>query len=171
MKEGEVGKEQNPFEEVPALRRFVSSRERSSGEVSLYLRRKGMTSSDQVAGALETLKTLGFVDDRRFAENRAHYRFEHGFGPVYVREELLRLRIDRSIVDEVLAAREESHLEEAFAAAEKRLPRVLQEIDASMRLTQYLLRRGFTRDQAQKALHRLREKYPHWGRRRSPDED
>ncbi len=161
----------NPFDEVPALRRFVSSRERSSGEVSLYLRRKGMTSADKVAGALETLKALGLVDDRRFAENRAQYRFLHGFGPVYVREELLRLRIERGIVDEVLGAHEESHLEQAVEAAEKRLPRVMQETDAAMRLTQYLLRRGFHRDQCQKAIQRLREKYPHWGRRSTVDDD
>lgn len=167
----EMSEKTNPFDEVPALRRFVSSRERSSGEVTLYLRRKGMTSAEKLSAALGTLTELGLVNDRRFAENRAHYRFEHGFGPVYVREELLRLRIERGIVEDVLSAHEETHLEQALAAAEGRLPRIIRESDASARLIQYLLRRGFTRDQSEKAIRRLREKYPHWGRRNSGEDE
>ncbi|MBI3394526.1 MAG: RecX family transcriptional regulator [Spirochaetia bacterium] len=154
------------FEEIPSIKKYVSSRERCASEIKLYLHRKGVTDSGVQDDVIKKLQELGLLDDRRFAKNRAAYRYSSGYGPMHVRSELSRLRIARDIVDEASRVTDDAEiLENAFHVATERLPALMKHEDSNRRIRQYLMSRGFTSTHVEKVVNLLRERYPHWGRR------
>jgi regulatory protein len=143
--------------------RFLEARHRSVAEVRRKLTRLGYR-ADLVAGAVERLGELGYLDDDAFARSwvesrdRARPRGEHA-----LRRELGQKGVDRTLVDAVLDdRREDSRLvtrdDEAprspdEAAAErllvKKLPALRREPDPRRRLQRaygLLARNGFAPD-------------------------
>jgi regulatory protein len=144
--------------------RFLEARPRSVAEVRRKLTRLGYQ-PELVAGAVERLAELGFLDDEAFARawvesrDRAKPRGEHA-----LRRELGLKGVDRSIVDAVLGDRRDDAMAAATgsdepstspdeAAAERLLRRklapVMRETDPRRRLQRaygLLARNGFGPD-------------------------
>lgn len=136
--------------------RFIEYRPRSSGELMCRLERWGY-SEEESRRLVEHLAERGILDDRQFARQFADELMEKGFGQRRVRLELARKRLDRELIDEVLA--QYPHSEEpdrALVVAEARLARITQRgPETRKKLADYLLRRGFSRSEAQSACRRL----------------
>lgn len=73
---------------VRAGLRLLAARSRSRHELRLTLQRRGFTTGQQNA-ALAKLESLGYLDDARFARQRAATLLSNGFGPRAVLSRLL----------------------------------------------------------------------------------
>jgi regulatory protein len=73
---------------VRAALKLLAARSRSRHELRLALRRRGFTTGEQNA-ALSRLDSLGYLDDARFARQRAVTLLSSGFGPRAVLSRLL----------------------------------------------------------------------------------
>lgn len=150
----------DPAEVLDAAARFLEVRPRSVGEVRHKLLGLGYRET-LVEATLERLTTLGYLDDASFARawvesrDRARPRGEYA-----LRRELALKSVDRALVDEVLAARQEaatmaggagSGVDEAAAERllRKKLPAILREPDRrrqQSRAYALLARAGFGPD-------------------------
>ena len=145
--------------------RLLTRRSRSEAELTAALRRKGFA-DDVVAGALERGRRLGYLDDRRFALERARALMaggravgsrllaelrRHGVAEETAREALTAIgaEIDEEQVLEGLVYRRFPRFR--FAAAPDGERR---------RVVNYLLRRGFPLAQILEFLQRERQTAP-----------
>lgn len=155
---------EDPAQVLEAGARFLEARPRSVAEVRRKLTRLGYR-PELVAGAVERLADLGFLDDEAFARtwvesrDRAKPRGEHA-----LRRELGLKGVDKALVDVVLddrrddastaaASWDEVPVSADEAAAErlleKKLPSILREADPrkrSQRAYALLARNGFGPD-------------------------
>ena len=122
----------DPAQVLEAGARYLEARQRSVAEVRRKLAGLGYR-PDLVAGAIERLGELGYLDDDAFARawvesrDRARPRGERA-----LRDELRLKGIDRSIVDQVLDERREVNGEGAAPdreAAERLLARNARALD------------------------------------------
>jgi regulatory protein len=148
-------------EVLDAAARFLEARPRSVAEVRRKLTTQGYRTA-LVDAVLERLTELGYLDDEAFAmawvesRDRARPRGEHA-----LRRELHLKGVDRTMVDEVLAGRRETHggsvgpepPDPDAAAAErllrKRLSSIEREVDPRRRRQRayaLLARNGFAPD-------------------------
>lgn len=155
------GEEERSAARVRALR-FLETRERSRAEVSERLRRFGY--ADPLLGeTLAWLLSLGYLDDRRFAEwfVRAHAR--SAWGPRRFREELRRKGVTKAIIEETLASLEatggeaETELDALADLVGRRFGRELarDRERAERRISGYLTRRGHDWESIRRVLARL----------------
>ncbi len=129
--------------------RFLSYRDRSSGEVIRYLRQKKIAGREGEAEIVAHLTDLGLLDDARFARNRARYRARNGHGPAYIRADLMKSGIPRELIDSSIAdLTEEEILEGGVSVARPRW----KGDESRESLLAYLLRRGYTHSQAKKVV-------------------
>ena len=150
---------------LPRLNRFLSTRERASSEIRDYLRRKKMGGPELAEAAIVRLREMGLQDDLRFARNRAEYRREKAYGPLYIRNELNMLRVDSGITKQVLAEQNrEDYLGPALERAERKLSAYIREPEAELKIRRMLASRGYESALAQEVVRALKEKFPHWGR-------
>lgn len=148
---------------VPAYQRALGllvRREHSATELKRKLRGKGVE-VDELDAALETLQRQGFQDDRRYAEALVRSRAVAGQGPVRIRAELRVNGVPAADVDAAFEAAEAEGLDWADIAARvaaRFLPalrgagRGAEAIKLRHRALGFLLRRGFSQDQARQAL-------------------
>ncbi|MCR9143082.1 MAG: RecX family transcriptional regulator [bacterium] len=140
---------------LPAMNRFLASRERSSGEVIEQLKRKSLCFEEDYDLVLEILSEDGLLDDRRFVRNRAEHRLDGGYGPAYIRNDLMKYSVPREILQEVLAEFDESdYLEAAMVAVQKKERAALAKDDPERTMRSALQYRGFTYQQTEKAIRR-----------------
>jgi SOS response regulatory protein OraA/RecX len=103
----------DPEAVLAAAARLLESRHRTVHEVRDHLTRAGYRDG-LVAGAIERLEALGYLDDEEFARawvasrDRAHPRGERA-----LRQELARKGVARETVDAILAERAEAAAEQA----------------------------------------------------------
>jgi len=122
---------------------LLSYRPRSEAEIRERLTERY---DPETAGeVLERLRRSGLVDDREFARYWVQNRLEHNpRGAVALRQELYQKGVDESAIEEALAEYDE---EEAAARAAEMARRKLRGLPPDVfrrRLTDYLLRRGFS---------------------------
>ena len=129
--------------------RALARRDHSEAELRRKLRDKGFPAGG-VDGAIDRLKVLGYLDDRRFAGRWADSAIRNGraFGP-RLRMELLRRGVAESVVADVLAELTGEHGEPETVAA--LLTRKFAGFDPKCaddrekrRVIGYLQRRGFS---------------------------
>lgn len=147
---------------VPAYQRALGllvRREHSATELKRKLRGKGVE-VNELDSALETLQRQGFQDDRRYAEALVRSRALAGQGPVRIRAELRMNGVPAADVDAAFEAAEGGGVVWAevagrvamrFAAA-LRTARGPEGLKQRHRAIAFLLRRGFSQDQARQAL-------------------
>lgn len=152
-----------PREPVPAYQRglgLLVRREHSATELKRKLRGKGVE-ADELDAALEALQRQGFQDDRRYAEALIRSRALAGQGPVRIRAELRMNGVPSADADAAFEAAEAGGLDwEAVAArvAARFLPALgaagpgPEAIKQRHRAVGFLLRRGFSQEQARHAL-------------------
>lgn len=148
---------------VPAYQRALGllvRREHSATELKRKLRGKGVE-TDELDAAVETLQRQGFQDDRRYAEAVVRSRALAGQGPVRIRAELRVNGVPAADIDAAFGAAEAEGLDWAEAAtrvASRFLPalreagRGAEVIKLRHKALGFLLRRGFSQQQARQAL-------------------
>lgn len=135
--------------------RFLAVRPRSEHEVRQSLRQKEVP-PPVIDHALESLRALGYVDDRAFAEFWASDRRQ--FKPLSARAlryELRQKGVSAEIIDDVL--REQDDSEEAYRAAQSQVRRVKNtgRRELQQKLMMFLARRGFSPRVSRDAVARL----------------
>ncbi len=130
--------------------RYLSYRDRSERELTLYLEKKGHDPAI-IEKTLQDLANLNYVNDQRFALEWSRYRIEvKKFGKERVRHELFAKGIASPIIETTLDTLYNTNLEQelALACASKKLASLdgLEPEKKTRRLAQYLQRRGFSAD-------------------------
>lgn len=139
---------------------YLAHRDRTVQEVRRRLQRRGFDEA-VITDTVERLQELGYLDDAAYARTYVQGRFRNrGYGPVRIRSELLRRGVARDLAEEAVQAlvEEEDLLEEARRHARKRWPRLAREPDPYKRrqkLSNYLLRRGFSYDTVRRVVDEL----------------
>ena len=138
-----------------AAARLASGRMMSRKELAERLDRKGIA-PDTAAEAVDWLESLGAVDDAAYAEAVARHYAAGGYGPGRVRQELQKRGIPRELWDSALA-----QLPDSAAAIDKFLQSKLKgrtpDRTTLKKLSDALLRRGFSWNDIRPALNRLGE--------------
>ncbi len=142
---------------VDAAARLLSLRPRSISEVRQNLTRKGIA-APVISEAIERLTTMGYLDDRAFAEFWVKER--NASKPISARAlryELRQKGVANGIIDDVLDVQDESEI--AVEAARKHLRRVrgLSRSEARQKMTAQLARRGFSPSTAREAIRQVFE--------------
>ena len=137
---------------------------RTEQEVRQKLVRSGF--DDVVAeDTVARLRELGYLDDAAYARSYVQARFRNrGYGPGRLRTDLQRRGVTTRHIDAVLdeLVEEEDMLEAALGHAEKRWPRLATETDAYKRrkkLSEYLVRPGFSYEIARHVIEDLERRY------------
>lgn len=122
------------------LLNLFSYRMRSKWEVLDYLRRHDVT-PEQASSLVSRLKELGYIDDQKFAQLWVESRRMAKHSSIRkLRTELATKRIDRSIIDNVLATEEFDELDALRLLIQKKRARYPDDL----KLMQYLARQGFS---------------------------
>jgi regulatory protein len=132
--------------------RFIGVRPRSTREVVDYLRRKGFEGGEADV-AVERLESSGLLNDRVFAESWVTNR--NALRPRSRRmlaQELLAKGVASDVVQPVLDAMMGQDDEARVAAQVVRKKRKLPGYQDERKLTEYLLRQGFSYEAIKKAL-------------------
>lgn len=122
--------------------RLIARRSRSEGEIASTLAELGH-SKTLLRGVLGRLRSLGYIDDRKFATECAERWTERGFGSLRIEEQLRRHGVDESIIAAVMPedrderARAREVLAEHFGAAASSDRRTMA------RAARFLAGRGF----------------------------
>lgn len=131
--------------------RWLARREYSVHELEGRLVGKGYA-RDQVAAALETLKSQGLVSDSRFAESLVRNRVERGYGPVKIVLELRAKGVEDALIEEVLDDDDERWVERLRTVWEKRFGNPPADYQEWARQARGLQSRGFTADQVRRVI-------------------
>ena len=138
-----------------AAARLASGRMMSRKELAERLGRKGIA-PDTAVEAVDWLESLGAVDDAAYAGAVARHYAAGGYGPGRVRQELQKRGIPRELWDSALA-----QLPDSAAAIDKFLQSKLKgrtpDRTTLKKLSDALLRRGFSWNDIRPALNRLGE--------------
>lgn len=141
--------------------RFLSYRPRSEKEIYDYLKKKSSNSpnltEEIINKIIEKLKEYRFIDDSAFAKFWVEQRTKFKSKPIRVIEyELKQKGIDKILTEEILSSfdRTDLDLENARKLAERKLDfyRGLDVRKRKEKVTNYLLRRGFSFEIVRKAL-------------------
>ena len=134
--------------------RMFAGKARTEKQVRERLLQKGIP-PEVTETVIRELLALGYVDDRKFAQNYITWRLERKpLGPYRLRSALLAAGVDRKLADEELAAVFTPELEEELAVrCLSRLPTV-KESDGR-KLLGSLLNRGFSLRAAKHACKKL----------------
>lgn len=136
---------------------LLSRRDHSERELFRKLREKGADPSE-LPELLEQLRSWGYLDDRRFAENFVRYRAGKAWGKKRYSQELLQRGVRAGIVEEVL----NSSPELSDRALDEKLSNLVErELDRGRspeKITASMLRRGFHAAQVREAVRRRQER-------------
>jgi len=116
--------------------RAVARREHSRASLDARLERSGIRPSER-AEAVDAASRAGLVDDRRFAEARAHQLAARGAGDLLVLDELERNGVDDATARAVLAMLEPESV---------RASRIVADRGTSARTLRYLASRGYSEE-------------------------
>ncbi|MFA5146373.1 MAG: regulatory protein RecX [Candidatus Omnitrophota bacterium] len=139
--------------------RLLRVRPRSEAELRGRLKEKGYDGVT-IDGAVEDLRTKGYVDDEKFArfwvESRMHL---NPVGDVVLKHELRRKGISDAVIDAALETKAKAYneYEIALSMARDRFER-LKKLDrrkATKRLYDFMLRRGFAYETVRRVIEEL----------------
>jgi regulatory protein len=135
------------LEREAAIERAVGAlarRDHSAAELGAKLARAGVSERAQ-AEAVETLERVGYVDDGRFARDRAVRLAERGYGDDWIRSDLEARGVAPGAAEAALAALEPE---------EERAARTASNVGDAVRRARLLARRGFSEDAIERILAR-----------------
>jgi regulatory protein len=114
--------------------RALARHDHSAAELGAKLERAGISEAAQ-ADAVETLERIGYVDDGRFARDRAVRLAERGYGDEWIRADLEARGVAPEAADAALAALEPE---------DERAERAAAKAGDAVRSARLLARRGFS---------------------------
>jgi len=97
-----IKQENEYFEVKKSALRFLSVRSHSSQELYRKLLKKKF-SSEIIEKVLSDLLSLGYLNDRKFAEQYFNELVGKFFGPLKIKNEMIKRGIAKEIIDEVLS--------------------------------------------------------------------
>jgi regulatory protein len=124
--------------------RALARRDHSAAELEAKLERAGISEAAQ-ADAVETLERIGYVDDGRFARDRAVRLAERGYGDEWIRADLDARGVAPEAADAALAVLEPE---------DERAERAASTAGDAVRGARLLARRGFSDDAIEHVLAR-----------------
>jgi regulatory protein len=138
---------------------FLARREYSACELGRRLGRKYPNLSQAtVSAVVAQLTEDGLQSDRRFSESRIRSRLGKGYGPVYIRQDLVARGIDPAsaaqMLNEIVADEDIDWLAHARQLVERRHPHAADDRHSWQRAARYLQNRGFPSDIIARALGR-----------------
>ena len=132
----------------------VGKRAMSRYELEKKLREKG-ASEAEARYAAEWLEAIGAIDDRDYGALLVRHYGQMGYGPARIREKLREKGVPRDLWDEAMGDAPENEGQiDAFLAARLRGRETVDERE-KRRLTNALLRRGFSWGDVRAAWNRL----------------
>lgn len=134
---------------------MISARPLSKQELHKRLVQKGSVEED-AAAAVEWLEDLGAVNDEEYVAALVRHYSARGYGPLRIREELRRRGVPRELWDNALEERSDSS-EALDALIQKKCKGDLNDPKERKRMTDALLRRGFSWSEVKAALGRYTE--------------
>ena len=138
-----------------AAANIIGSRALSKKELTRRLVKKGNEEADAQAAA-DWLEDIGAVDDAAYAAGLVRHYGEKGYGPARVREELRRRGVDRDLWDEAMEEMPDP-AEILGRLIEKKCGGELSDRKEIKRVSDSLMRRGFTWSDVRDALRRYTE--------------
>ena len=120
----------------------LSRRDRSAAGLEAYLGARKIAAADR-AQAVETLERLGYVDDARFAADRAAQLARRGFGDEGIRCRLEEERLGSEQIDAALAA---------LAPEAERARALTAGGDVTPKLARHLAGKGFSAEAIEAVL-------------------
>lgn len=136
---------------------YLNRRERTEAEIRARLGNAGCAEGE-IEDAIGELRTLGQIDDPRYARLFAQDRRElDGWGQERIARKLRELGIEREAILEALAGEPAAELERAVEVLERRFPDRLGELeDARVRDRAFgvLVRKGYQSEVAADAVRR-----------------
>ncbi len=133
--------------------RMLGARAMSRRELMDKLLEKGETPED-AAEAADYLEAVGYLNDAQYAASLVRHYSGRGYGPGRVRQELYRRGVPRELWEEALGELPED-TDTLDALIERRLRGREADEKELKRLTDMLLRRGFSWSDIKAALHRF----------------
>ena len=137
--------------------RSLAARARSEAELRAKLADRGVE-AEAIDQVIAGLMAEGLIDDRQLAADLAQNLQEtKKMGPVAVRQALMKRRISRVIIDEVVAGLDAVEIDTLEELARSRM-RVLEGLDRDVqvrRLVGYLARRGYQGSDVYQAIDRV----------------
>jgi regulatory protein len=141
----------SPLDPLEIAYRYIGARERTVADVEAELARAGVPPM-RVVEAVEELRTLGYLDDGRYARLfAADKRLFEQWGSERIARELVRRGIDDELIAAALAG-DVTELERAVALIERRFRLPLADRRERERAFGVLRRKGFDSDVAVEAL-------------------
>lgn len=131
--------------------RILGARQLSKKELTKRLVEKGETESD-AESAVEALEGLGVLNDAEYAASIVRHYTKMGYGPGRVRDELYRRGVPKELWEEALAENLPEDEDSIGALLEKKLRGRTPDRKELKRVTDMLLRRGFSWSAIKKAL-------------------
>lgn len=138
-----------------AAANIISSRPLSKKELIRRLVRKGADEEDAQSAA-DWMEEIGAVNDAGYAAMLVRHYGGRGYGPARVREELRRRGVDRELWDEVLEGLPDQS-ETLDRLIQKKCRGDLSDRKEVKRVSDSLLRRGFSWSEVKDALRRYTE--------------
>lgn len=132
---------------------IISARPLSKKELQKRLTDKGATEAD-AADAADWLEQIGALDDAAYAAMLVRHYSTMGYGSGKLRDELHRRGVPRELWDEALAAAPEQSAVIDRVIAQKTKGQLLDE-KSRKKLSDMLLRRGFSWSEVKEALSRV----------------
>jgi len=133
--------------------RLLARREHGAYELKLKLLERGY---DEVLinEVISLFSQLDLQSDTRFAENAVRRRVAKGFGPLHITNELLKIKIDPSIIQEQIAGFDHDWKQSIQQLSMKKFGQAsfCQEIENRSRQIRFLQTRGFSLSQIREAL-------------------
>ena len=133
---------------------YLGIRSRTVKEMHIYLVGKGYSLSD-IAGAIEKLLEYGYLNDSEFASEYVE-SYKHKYGPAKIRHGLIRLGVERGLIDVALEDLGEQR-EEAESIAERYLRGRELDYELKQKLTRHLASKGFCWDTVKAVSDKLQE--------------
>lgn len=132
---------------------LVGKRAMSRAGLEKKLREKG-ASEQEIRYAAEWMEAIGAIDDADYAAVLAHHYGQLGYGPAYVRQKLYEKGVPRDLWDGAVAVLPEAD-EQIDAFLRNRLRGQAPDEKERKRLTDALLRRGFSWSDVKAGMRRL----------------
>lgn len=132
---------------------LVGKRAMSRAGLEKKLREKG-ASEHEIRYAAEWMEAIGAIDDADYAATLAHHYGQLGYGPAYVRQKLYEKGVPRDLWDDAVAVLPEAE-EQIERFLQTKLHGSLPDEKEKKRLTDALMRRGFSWGDVQRVMNRL----------------
>jgi len=136
--------------------RALSRRDHGETELRRKLQRKFADAPEANEAALKRLKQQNFLSDERFVSGVIRGRIGRGYGPYYIRRELISKGVTSELVDQQIKVIEHDTEIDWFSIAgdlvERRFTAVSEDPKVWMKAVRFLQRRGFSADVVQEAV-------------------